>query len=114
MQPLFDFCSDLRSRPVRPDLETAILVGQLRERFLRENHMERTPVKTERLHVSLHYAGDFKHLQTKLLYAASRAAEMVPMQAFEVTFRFIQSFEGAPLAAGRPSNPSGFWFANSS
>ncbi|MPZ57576.1 MAG: 2'-5' RNA ligase [Rhizobiales bacterium] len=73
-----------------------------RERFVCEHHLEGARLKTERLHVSLHHAGDYKRLRTKFTYAARQAGKAVSMHPFEMTFRFIKSFEGAPSTNGRP------------
>jgi 2'-5' RNA ligase len=56
----------------------------------------------ERLHVSLHHVGDYKRLRTKFIYAARQAGNSVSMRPFEVTFRFIESFEGPPSTDDRP------------
>jgi 2'-5' RNA ligase len=58
-------------------------------------------LKTERLHVSLHHVGDYKRLRTKFIYAARLAGNAVSMHPFEMTFRFVKSFEDAPWIKGR-------------
>jgi 2'-5' RNA ligase len=111
MQGVFDFHQDLPIRPKRPerlffglfpDTETSVRVGQFTRRFLSENQWKGRPLETERLHVSLHHVGDYERLRTKFIYAARQAGEAISMRPFEVTFRFIKSFEGAPPIDGRP------------
>jgi 2'-5' RNA ligase len=84
-----------------PDTETSVRVGQFTRRFLSENQWKGRPLETERLHVSLHHVGDYERLRTKFIYAARQAGEAISMRPFEVTFRFIKSFEGAPQIDGR-------------
>jgi 2'-5' RNA ligase len=111
MQGVFDFYRDHPARPKRPerlffalfpDTEALTHVAQFRQRFLDENQVEARRLKTERLHVSLHHVGDYKRLPTKYIYAARQAGKAISMCPFEVTFRFIKSFEGAPRADGKP------------
>ena len=111
MQGVFEFYRDLPPRPQRPerlffgllsDSETSFQASQVRDRFILENPLKGTRLKTERLHVSLHHVGDYKRLRTKFIYAARQAGKAVSMSPFEVTFRFITSFEDAPPANGRP------------
>jgi 2'-5' RNA ligase len=90
---------------LRPDSETALRVDQLRRQFLDQNHWKGMPLKTERLHVSLHHVGDYRRLQSKFLYAARRAAAAVHMRPFAVTLRFIKSVEDDPPNNGRPRKP---------
>jgi 2'-5' RNA ligase len=111
MQGAFEFYEDLPARPKRPerlffgvfpDTETSIRVGRFGEQFIRERCLKGRPLRAERLHVSLHHVGDYKRLQTKFLYAAKQAGTAVSMRRFEVTFRFIESFEGPPPTDARP------------
>jgi 2'-5' RNA ligase len=111
MQGVFEFYRGLPARPKQPerlffglcpDTETALRVDQVRQRFLDQKHWEGRPLKAERLHVSLHHVGDYGRLQTKFLYAARQAGAAISMRPFEVTFRFIKSFEGVPQTDGRP------------
>ena len=111
MQGMFEFCRDLPVRPKRPerlffglfpDAQTAVHVGRFGARFICKNHLEGTPLKSERLHVSLHHVGDYKRLRANVIYAARQAGKAVSLHPFEVTFRSIKSFEGAPSIDGRP------------
>lgn len=110
MQGVFDFYVDLPARPKRPerlffgllpDPETARRVETLAERYNRTRRLAGKRVDRERLHVSLHHVGDFKRLETRYIHAARRAARAVSMPRFEMTFRRLASFEGAPSGDGR-------------
>ena len=112
MQGVFEFYRNLPARPKRserlffglfPDAETARRIDRFRQRFLDQNHWQGSPLKAERLHVSLHHVGDYTRLRTKFLYAARQVGAAISIRPFEVTFRFVKSFEGAPPADGRPS-----------
>lgn len=105
MQTAFDFDQGVLDRPkfperlffgVFPDVETSAHVYRFGQRFICKNHLSESPLKQERLHVSLHHVGDYKRLRTKFVFAASLAGKAVSMRPFEVTFRFIASFAGAP------------------
>lgn len=108
MQGEFAFFGDLAVGPERPkrperlffavlpDPETADRVRTLIDRFVADNHLTGTPLKAERLHISLHHVGDYARLRSKFVYAARLAGQAVTMRSFEVTFRFIKSFDGAP------------------
>jgi 2'-5' RNA ligase len=111
MQGKFEFYEDLLARPARPerlffglfpDAATSIRVKRLADRFIGENRLKGTPLKAERLHVSLHHVGDYRRLRTKFTYAARQAGEAVSMRPFEVTFPFIKSFERAAMTTDIP------------
>ncbi len=111
MQYEFGFLGRLPIRPKRPerlffgffpDAPTSMRIVQLRQRFLHEKDFGGNLIQADRLHVSLHHVGDYKRLKTKFIYAASEAAKAISMPPFEMTFRFIQSFEGAPSVRGKP------------
>src|SRR4051812_41091968 len=91
MQSVFEFYRALPARPdrperlffaLRPDPETALRVDQFRRQFLDHNHWKGMPLKTERLHISLHHVGDYRRLKTQFLYAARQAAAAVSMRPF--------------------------------
>jgi RNA 2',3'-cyclic 3'-phosphodiesterase len=115
MSDLFDFGDGGPKRSTRserlfygllPDDETAIRLDQFAHGFLGLNRLEGTPLRTERLHVSLHHIGDYKRLQSKVVYAAKQVGKAVSMRPFEVTFRSIKTFGGASQAAGHsPRRP---------
>jgi 2'-5' RNA ligase len=111
MQDAFDFYRDKpvrRRRPDRlffglfPDGGSALQASRFGRRFLDENHLQGTPLKTERLHVSLHHVGDYERLPTKFVFAARQAGQAVSVASFEVTFRFITTFDSRPEIDGQP------------
>ncbi|WP_163269265.1 2'-5' RNA ligase family protein [Chelativorans alearense] len=83
-----------------PDTETAIYARGFAERFVCENHLRGTLLQAPRLHISLQHVGDYGYLRTKFVYAARQAGKAVSMHPFEVVFRFVKSFEGAPSITG--------------
>ncbi len=111
MQSVFEFYRDLPVRPKRPerlffaalpDPETAVRIGQFRDRFLREHRLDGKPIRTDRLHVSLLHVGTYKCLRTKFVYAAEQAAKAVSMPPFEMTLDRSKSFQGTPSVNGGP------------
>jgi RNA 2',3'-cyclic 3'-phosphodiesterase len=72
-----------------------------------ERHDIRVPLhKPERLHVSLHHLGDFKRLRSKPVFAGCLAGNAVALDAFEVGFSAIRTFDAHPRAPGeRPRYP---------
>lgn len=110
-QGAFDFHRNLPNRPTRPerllfllfpDEETSLRASRLAEQFVRDNALEGTLLRRERLHLSLQHVGDYRRVRTKFVYAAIAAAKSVSLGSFEVTFHSIGSFDGVPAAAGRP------------
>jgi 2'-5' RNA ligase len=112
MQGTFDFYRDPPVRPMKPErLFFAVLPdpttsGQMKafgEHFANDNRLSGTPLKSERLHISLHHVGDYRRLKSKFLYPAQRAGMAISQRRFKVAFRFIESFPPPPVAsrAGR-------------
>lgn len=96
-------------RPDRPerlflgilaDMEAARHAVARRSEFLGGDCTGWSPVK--HLHVSLHHVRDDWRVREKYVFAAGRAASAVSMAPFEMTFRFIGSFPGAPAVNGKP------------
>jgi RNA 2',3'-cyclic 3'-phosphodiesterase len=111
VQSVFDFYQEGPERPkyperlfysLIPDPETSARTVRFRENFCREHEVEGALLRPERLHLTLQHVGDYKRLRGKLLYAVQLAAEAVAMAPFEVTFRSITSFDGAPSLEGAP------------
>lgn len=114
MQGVFDFCRAARTRPERPerlffgllpDRETASRIARFRDRFIRNRRLEGTRIKAECLHVSLHHVGDFRRLRSNTLYAARQAGKVVGVRPFEMTFRFIRSYDAWRSADGSARAP---------
>lgn len=111
MQGVFEFYRDLPPRPKRPerlffallpDSDTLRRVERFRQEFIGCRRLDTARIRADRLHLSLHHVGDYKRLRSKLIYASSQAGNVVSMPPFEITFRFVKSFEGAPAAGHRP------------
>jgi 2'-5' RNA ligase len=111
MQREFAFLRDEPARPKRPDRlffalfpnpQTSYLIARFVERFVRDHRLEGTRLEAARLHLSLHHVGDYPRLRSKFVYAAKQAGGSVFVRPFEVTFRSIRSFEGAPPIGGKP------------
>ncbi|TKT81087.1 2'-5' RNA ligase family protein [Aquamicrobium sp. LC103] len=111
MQGVFEFCRDpLPRRPRRPERLIFLLfpkacarasVVRLASDFVCDNQLTGSLLREERLHVSLQHVGDYPHLRTKFVYAATQAGKAIAMPPFEAVFRSIGSFEGAP-STGAP------------
>jgi 2'-5' RNA ligase len=111
MQGEFDFGERLPWRPSKPErlifmlmpsAEVATRTGFFAQRFISDNRLPGRPLLTERLHVSVHHVGDYRRLRSRNVYAALLAGAAVSMSPFEVTARFIRTFQGAPARDGRP------------
>jgi 2'-5' RNA ligase len=113
-QGVFDFYREWPVRPQRPErlffgvlpgCEAADRVAQFRECFIDRLHLKGSRIEPGRLHLSLHWLGDEKRLRSPMVHAATRAGSAISMSPFEVTFRFIQSFESTRWINGRPRWP---------
>ncbi|MDZ5699861.1 2'-5' RNA ligase family protein [Chelativorans sp. M5D2P16] len=111
VQSAFPFYLDGPARPAKPerlmfllfpDKETALRVWWFAGQFIRKSGLQGRRIKWKRLHISLQHVGDYSCLRTKFIYAAKQAGNAVATCPFEVTFRSVGSFEGAPAVAGRP------------
>ncbi|WP_170984339.1 2'-5' RNA ligase family protein [Rhodoligotrophos defluvii] len=111
MQGVFDFygnSSPRRERPERlffallPDAGTAAQIKEFSERFFRDHRLWGSRIRQDRLHVSLHWMGDYPRLRSKFVYAARQAARRISLSPFPLTFRLVKSFEGLPTKRGRP------------
>jgi RNA 2',3'-cyclic 3'-phosphodiesterase len=111
MQYAFDFDDGSNGRPkysdrlffcLMPDRETGKRMARFGDWFHSENHIRANRLQMERLHVSLHHVGDYKRVRSKFIYAAQQAAKAVLMRPFEVEFRSVLSFPGAPQKKDRP------------
>ncbi len=110
MQYAFEFCdggvgpwrperSERLFFGVRPNTEMADRLWQFAERFIDGLSLKERLLKRECLHISLHHVSDDRHLRTRTVYAAGRAANAVSMSSFEVKLRCIFGF-GPPLSPG--------------
>lgn len=85
-----------------PDAKTAMQIATWSKRFLRENSLEGTLLRKDRLHVSLHHVGDYRRLRSPLVYAARLAGNAVALAPFTVTFTEARSLPAAPSRGGEP------------
>lgn len=63
---------------------------------MREERRSREPlIKTDHLHVTQHFVGDFPELRPSLVDDLRRAAASVAIKRFEITFTYAMSFAGS-------------------
>jgi 2'-5' RNA ligase len=114
LQGVFEFCPAVRTRPERPerlffgllpDRDTAGRIARFINRFIRNRRLEGTRIKAECLHVSLHHVGGFRRLRGNTLFAARQAGNAVAVRPFEMTFRFMRTYDAPRLAEGRARTP---------
>jgi 2'-5' RNA ligase len=79
---------------VLPDEFTAADISRLVQRQCRAHGLKGKPILAERLHVSLHYVGDYAGLPRGIVAAGCEAAAAVAMSAFDVAFDRVVSFGG--------------------
>lgn len=100
-QGVFDFCRHGPARPkkperlffaLQPDGPTALRIAAFAEQFIGAHRLQGTPIKADKLHVSLHHVGDYKRLRSDVLYAAGQAGDAVSAPTFEMTFASIATF----------------------
>jgi 2'-5' RNA ligase len=77
-----------------PDEETARnRIAPLANRLRSELHLQGRVLAVERLHMTLHFLGDFAGLPEELLNAAQAAAASVRLACFELCFDVAASFD---------------------
>jgi RNA 2',3'-cyclic 3'-phosphodiesterase len=79
-----------------PDVDAAARIAQLARRLRSEHGLKGKPLATKRLHVTLHYLGDYVGLPQAIVAAASAAAATVALPSFEVALDRVASFSGRP------------------
>src|SRR5580658_7094018 len=85
---------------VLPDAETAARIVGLGRELRDECGVRGKPFAASRLHISLHYVGDFHEAPDGIVERADEAARAVTAEPFEVVFDRVGSFAGK--ASGRP------------
>jgi RNA 2',3'-cyclic 3'-phosphodiesterase len=75
-----------------PDADAAAQIAQCSQRLRRQFGLSGRPIATERLHITLHYLGDYVGLPPRVVAAASAAAATVAMPPFDVTLDRAASF----------------------
>jgi len=81
---------------ILPDADTAERIGDLAQRLRGEHELKGRPVATDRLHVTLHFLGDYSGLPTDIVANACEAAAGLAQQAFYVAFDHVVSFSSTP------------------
>jgi 2'-5' RNA ligase len=79
-----------------PDDDVAVEIAELTRRLRGELGLKGKPIATDRLHVTLHFLGDFPGLPKEIIASASAAAESLTSHQFEVMFDRVMSFAGKP------------------
>ncbi|WP_284311765.1 2'-5' RNA ligase family protein [Labrys miyagiensis] len=82
------------------DSETSLRVHRFARKFLLENRLWAKPLRDDRLHVSTHHVADRKHLRKDDVLASQRAGAKVSMEAFDIDFTVIETFEPHPVRRG--------------
>lgn len=79
---------------VFPDAAAGEAIARLAQDIGRQHGLRGTPLKRERLHITLHHLGDYVGLPAAVIEQAQRAAAQVVATAFEVAFDRVKSFAG--------------------
>ena len=77
-----------------PDAAAASRIAGLVQRLRSEHGLKGNPLGTERFHITLHHLGDYAGLPQGVVADAIRAAAIIAMPQFEVTFDRAVSFHG--------------------
>jgi RNA 2',3'-cyclic 3'-phosphodiesterase len=77
---------------VFPDPAIAVDVTHLAQTLRREHALHGKPVRTGRMHITLHFLGDYVGLPQDLVASAKLAAGHVEAHAFDVLFDSVASF----------------------
>lgn len=85
-----------------PSGQTGHCIWTSAAQFLRDRGLDWRLHEELRLHISLHFIGDFPRLREKTVFASRLAAANVSLPPAEITFDTIRSFDGAPSKNGRP------------
>ncbi|HQT99556.1 MAG TPA: 2'-5' RNA ligase family protein [Acidimicrobiales bacterium] len=79
---------------VYPDADTAADISRLAQALCCEHALRGKPARSERLHVTLHFLGDYAGLPQALIISAKQSVDRVEASAFEVKFDRVSSFPG--------------------
>jgi RNA 2',3'-cyclic 3'-phosphodiesterase len=78
----------------------SLRVHRFAKKFLFENGLWAKPLRDDRLHVSIHHVADRKRLRKDEVFASQQAGAKVSMEAFDIDFAFIETFEAHPARRG--------------
>lgn len=79
---------------IYPDAQAAQGITELAQSVRTRHGLRGKPLRTDRLHVTLHHLGDHAGLPESLVAAARGAAAQVAMSPFDVGFECVASFPG--------------------
>jgi 2'-5' RNA ligase len=79
---------------ILPDISAAARIAQLARHLRGELGLKGEPFALERLHISLHYLGDYEGIPPGIVAAAHEAAATVAMPRFDIAFNRAMSFSG--------------------
>lgn len=79
-----------------PDPDTAARIAAMAGRLQSGMPVKVRPLRTARLHVTLHHLGDFAQVPEVMVARACAAAASIDMPSFGVTFDQLSSFNGRP------------------
>jgi 2'-5' RNA ligase len=77
---------------IRPDAVAASRILELQRQLIAERGLKGRPISRERLHITLHFLGNFEGLPEDLLSRARNAAADVRAPAFDVALDCVTSF----------------------
>src|SRR5688572_30791530 len=81
---------------VFPDAAVAERIEIFSRRLCTEHDVIGKPLAARRFHVSLHHLGNYRGLPAGAVALAEKAAAVVAMPPFELTFNHVMSFSGRP------------------
>ncbi|CAM5767151.1 RNA 2',3'-cyclic phosphodiesterase [Labrys miyagiensis] len=86
-----------------PDGEASLRVYCFAREFLSVNRLTAKPLPAARLHVTLHHVGDYRssHGLERRGYLSQLAGRGVSMEAFDISFASIGTFEASPSRRGQ-------------
>ena len=76
-----------------PDARAAQELSRLAYRLREVHGLQGTPLSPERLHVTLHFLGDYHAIPESLIDSARSAAKLVKLLPFKVVFDRVTSFD---------------------
>lgn len=79
---------------IYPDAEAALRIVELANALHKKHRLRGSPLRADRVHITLHYLGDHAGLPGMLVDAASAAATRLAVPSFEVGFDCVATFAG--------------------
>lgn len=75
-----------------PDAQAIAAIGPMTENLRAQHQLKAKAINPERLHVTLHFLGDYVELSDSLLASVRQAAETVVAAPFDLTFDLVKTF----------------------